>query len=252
MSDVVNIYRTDTSVAKKDFFATLNKMLEDYVFKDGDDLWINSIDKTTTTNQVDYKLTSDLWLRIKQTNPGTSATVSAYIVKSGTESQTDLLSSFSSFFLKNVTIIRVNKCIAFCCNGAASNPSYTYAANLIVDSINNNSGFAILEGWAANSYGVTAVTDTVSASRNNEVYMPFTQKSYRQNVALLQIAPFVNNANGAKLDNLYGVMTTPIQVTSGNIVDFNSQKWWLSGYSYFALPLGSAVPDITEIPTVTS
>ena len=66
MSSTMQMYRTAVSVEKANFYNALNDLLENYAFAvgTGETAWV-TID-TETTDQVDYKLSNDLFLRVKK------------------------------------------------------------------------------------------------------------------------------------------------------------------------------------------
>lgn len=245
MSSTMQMYRTAVSVAKADFYTALNDLLENYAFAvgEGETAWV-TIDKSTT-DQVDYKLSNDLFLRVSKTTSG----VTVAIVKGGTVTQTD---SATQIYC-NATIFKVNHCVALSINSSGNIlTAYSYAARTIIDSINSGDGFAIvgnMAGGNGTTAGTATVYDTTNNGQNTNVYIPYTGYSYKQNTSTLQIAPYINNNNGAQFDNLKAILITPIN-TAG-FVSFNNQIWWLNN-GYFALPAGDSEPNPEPNPTVTS
>jgi hypothetical protein len=239
MSSTMQMYRTAVSVAKADFYTALNDLLENYAFAlgEGEMAWV-TID--TSTDQVDYKLSNDLFLRVKKG----SGNVYVCMVKNNTETSTEIITSNYC----NATVFKVNHCVALSVNSLASPlTAYSYTAKTIIDSINSGDGFAIvgnMTGGAGTSAGTATVYDTTNNGQNTNVYIPYTGYSYKQNTSTLQIAPYINNNNGAQFDNLKAILITPIN-TAG-FVSFNNQIWWLNN-GYFALPAGDREPSLPEI-----
>ena len=240
MSSTMQMYRTAVSVEKANFYNALNDLLENYAFAvgKGETAWV-TID-TRTTDQVDYKLSNDLFLRVSKTTSG----VTVAIVKDGTVTTAD--SATQSYC--NATIFKVNHCVALSINSSGNRlTAYSYTARTIIDSINSGDGFAIvgnISGGAGTGAGTATVYDTTNNGQNTNVYIPYTGYSYKQNTSTLQIAPYINNNNGAQFDNLKAILITPIN-TAG-FVSFNNQIWWLNN-GYFALPAGDREPSLPEI-----
>ena len=111
MSSTMQMYRTAVSVAKADFYTALNDLLENYAFAlgEGEMAWV-TID--TSTDQVDYKLSNDLFLRVKKG----SGNVYVCMVKNNTETSTEIITS--NYF--NATVFKVNHCVALSVNSLAS------------------------------------------------------------------------------------------------------------------------------------
>ena len=240
MSSTMQMYRTAVSVAKADFYTALNDLLENYAFAvgEGETAWV-TID-TSTTDQVDYKLSNDLFLRVKKG----SGNVYVCMVKNNTETSTEIITSNYC----NATIFKVNHCVALSINSSGNIlTAYSYTAKTIIDSINSGDGFAIvgnISGGAGTTAGTATVYDTTNNGQNTNVYIPYTGYSYKQNTSTLQVAPYINNNNGTQFDNLKAILITPIN-TAG-FVSFNNQIWWLNN-GYFALPAGDSEPNPTVI-----
>ena len=240
MSSTMQMYRTAVSVEKANFYNALNDLLENYAFAvgEGETAWV-TIDKSTN-DQVDYKLSNDLFLRVSKTTSG----VTVAIVKDGTVTTTE--SATQNYC--NATIFKVNHCVALSINSSGNRlTAYSYTARTIIDSINSGDGFAIvgnISGGAGTTAGTATVYDTTNNGQNTNVYIPYTGYSYKQNTSTLQVAPYINNNNGAQFDNLKAILITPIN-TAG-FVSFNNQIWWLNN-GYFALPAGDREPSLPEI-----
>lgn len=237
MSSTMQMYRTAVSVAKADFYTALNDLLENYAFAlgEGETAWV-TIDKKTTNDQVDYKLSNDLFLRVKKG----SGNVYIYMVKNDIETYTESITSNYC----NATVFKVNHCVALSVNSSGNIlTAYSYNAKTIIDSINSGDGFAIvgnMPGVTGTTAGTVTVYDTTNNGQNANVYTPYTAYSYKQNTSTLQVAPYINNNNGAQFDNLKAILITPIN-TAG-FVSFNNQIWWLNN-GYFALPAGDREPN---------
>lgn len=242
MSSTMQMYRTAVSVAKADFYNALNDLLENYAFavSEGETAWV-TIDKSTN-DQVDYKLSNDLFLRVKKG----SGNVYVCMVKNNTETETSTETITSNYC--NATIFKVNHCVALSINSSGNIlTAYSYTAKTIIDSINSGDGFAIvgnMTGGTGVGAGIATVYDTTNNGQNTNVYLPYTGYSYKQNTSTLQVAPYINNNNGAQFDNLKAILITPIN-TAG-FVSFNNQIWWLNN-GYFALPAGDREPSLPEI-----
>ena len=241
MSSTMQMYRTAVSVAKADFYNALNDLLENYAFAvgEGETAWV-TIDKKSTTDQVDYKLSNDLFLRVKKE----SGDVYVCMVKNNTVTNVEQISSYYC----NATVFKVNHCVALSINSSGNRlTAYSYTAKTIIDSINSGDGFAIvgnMTGGTGVGAGIATVYDTTNNGQNTNVYLPYTGYSYKQNTSTLQVAPYINNNNGAQFDNLKAILITPIN-TAG-FVSFNNQIWWLNN-GYFALPAGDREPSLPEI-----
>lgn len=227
----MQMYRTaNISITPTDFKAALNALFAE-VFEG----WLTSSEIVTSTDYTDYKISTSLWLRVKSTG--------IYYVSNGTESDYSIY-DYSNSYNYNATVLKLDKCLVFCGLGDYSSTRYSLRASFIVDSIDDDNGAAILYRWG---YDYAQIID----SKTNtllQTYSPFNSNSYNLNTSIMQVAPVINSTNGAKLDNLYHVLITPINTAC--FVDFNGQKWWANDIN-FALPAGNAEPAPIYVP-VTS
>ncbi len=226
----MQMYRTaDVATHRENFDAAINALFAE-VF----DGWLTSSQIVTGTGYTDYKISEKLWLRVNSDG--------IYYVNNGTVDGDVLFYSNSYYF--NVTVLKLNHCFAFCGVTSSSLDRYTLDATFIVDSIDNDNGAAIIRRWG---YGYTYMID--SKTRNlGTAFSAYNNYSYNANTTTLQVAPFVNNADGAELDNLYHVLITPLNAAC--FADFNGQKWWINNIN-FALPAGNAEPTPIYVSVTT-
>lgn len=225
MASTMQAWRTEVQVAKAAFYEKVNTILE--LALD----WLNEsdIDKSTA-NQVDYYLSEDLFLRV--TADGISYCRGKNVLSYNT--------SFSS--VNNITVFKLNKCVALCTvsgNGYSA-LNYSYAPYVIIDSINEDGGYAVIDSFANGS--TFRMINTVSSGVKT-CYLPYNSSSYSVDSNVMQVAPLVSSVDGAAFDNLYGVLLSPILTAA--FVDFNGQKWLNS--PKIALPAGDSEPTYTYV-----
>lgn len=228
MSSTMQAWRTDVSTLKTNFLETMKTLLAE-VF----DGWLSETDIVDDTTSVDYKLSTDLWLRVN------SSGIYCHNNIANTDLSLFTLGNYSTYL--NVTVLKSDHCLIFCINsGTTALSQYTLQANFVIDSIDNEDGYAFVNNW---STGATDIIDTETKTQSS-VYIAYNTKSYNANTSSLQVAPLVNNSNGTKLDNLQNVLITP--VNTAGFVAFNNQKWWINN-GYFAVPAGDDEPEYTLV-----
>lgn len=228
MSSSMQAYRTELAVAQSDFYAAINAVLAE-VF----DGWLTSSQIETESGYTDYKISTNLWLRVK--------TGGIYYVCDNVESS--YIADYSSgSYSYNLTVLKVNHCLVFCINYNTSSgiPQYTNKANFVIDSIDNDNGFGLSDSW---SFGYAYLIDT-KAKLYTTVHSSFTNNSYNSNSTTLQVTPFIISIDGAKCDNLYNIAITPLNLAT--FASFNNQIWWIND-GHFALCAGDSEPTYTVV-----
>ncbi|MBQ2346977.1 MAG: hypothetical protein II388_01230 [Clostridia bacterium] len=218
MASTMQAWRTGLSLTKAEMYAKINEFFPDIYEWD-------SVD-TSVSNQTDYHLTDDLFIR------ATANGISAY--SGGTQGGA---TSFSTYV--NLAIYKVSSCIIICTN-TSGNPlsQYAYTARIIIDTTESGTGYSIIYGF--NSGYATIFDDSLSTAQN--AYSPYNSYSLNTNSSTAQVAPYRNNLTGATFDNVYGVLFAPIMNV---FVGFNNQKWLFT--SGFALPAGDSEPTCTYV-----
>lgn len=219
MASTMQAWRTGISLSKADMYAKINEFFPDIYD------W-ESVD-TSTENQVDYYISDNIFLRV---------TENSIIPYNGSTAGTGL--SFPT--QSNLTIYKLNGCIMMCVTvGNYNVTQYSQTAQLIVDTVNNETGTAIIYNFNA---GYCYLFDETLSTAQVAYYPYNVNYSIRTNTSLAQVAPFINNISGKSFDNLYGVLITPVM---NAFVDFGGQKWLFS--NGFALPAGDSEPTYTYV-----
>ena len=231
MSSTMQAWRTDVSLSKDDIYATINSFFQSSALSE---YWVDVDD--STTGRVDYYISDNIFLRVIH-----SGSNHGIIPCCGATLGTSI--NFSTY--NNLTIYKVNNCMAICANtGGNALTTYSKTANMIIDSTNSGEGKALI--YAFGTTGFSTMFDSSSSASMN-LYTPYVAAySLKTDTNLAQIAPLKNNLLDKSFDNLHGVLLAPLM---NNFVSVSADKWLFT--NGMALPAGSEVPAPVYI-TVTS
>lgn len=246
MSSTMQAWRTGLRLSKEEMYRTLNAFFQSNVF---DDYW-EDVD-TDTAGQVDYYISDSVWWRIKYENG--NITNQLQYGNPSIPGSAQVVNGISFNAYSNVSIYKVNSCMAICAATGTSAPTvttYSKTANIIIDSTNSGEGKCVIQSPGDSGY--STIIDSPSSGSSSPalltIYTPYyATYSLKNSTNLAQIVPLKNNLYGKSFDNLHGVLLTPVM---NDFVSLQNEKWLFT--RGMALSAGSEVPTPVDIETVQS